>query len=104
MKSSVHLDLSGPWSKDSKQMQYIVVLIEVATHFVFLIPVKNKTAKIIADVILSRYISFLGCPNNLHTDLGREFYNEVIKELCSSLHINHSFCAMDVHNFDMSYV
>ena len=83
-------------------MQYIVVLVEIATRFVFLIPVKNKTAKIIADVILSRYISFLGCPNNLHTDLGREFYNEIIKELCTSFHINYSFCAVDVHSSNMS--
>ena len=56
----------------------------------------------VAEALLSRYISYFGIPNKIHSDLGKEFKNQIFDKLCNSLEINHTFTPVDVHNSNLS--
>lgn len=102
LNSCIHFDLSGPWSKDSKGFQYVLILVENCTRYVTLVPIKNKTAKIVADAILHRYIGYFGPPNNFFSDLGLKNNNKIMKNICTSLEIKHNFCPVQKHSANLS--
>ena len=47
---------------------------------------------------LDRYIAFLGIPNKVRTDLGKQFTSKMFQELTEQLQIHHEFTAKDFHS------
>ena len=54
------------------------------------IPTRNQSAKTTARILFDNFICHYGFPSRLHSDQGRNFESEVIKELCSIANIDKS--------------
>ena len=49
--------------------------------------ITNKEAKTVADALMTKWVSAFGCPEEIHSDQGREFVNKLWEDLCWSLEI-----------------
>lgn len=52
---------------------------------------QNNEANTVAKAICAHLILKFGCPKNIRADLGTEYKNSVMKELCERMQINHVF-------------
>ncbi len=60
----------------------ILVLTDAFTKFAQAIPCKDQLASTVARVLRNNWFTRFGIPIRLHSDQGRNFESEVIKELC----------------------
>ena len=70
--------------------EHILVITDHFTRYAQAIPTKNQSAKTTARVLFDNFICHDGFPARLHSDQGRNFESEVIKELCSIASIDKS--------------
>ncbi len=75
-----------PTSADG--FNYILVIVDVCTRFVFLRALKDKTSVSIAQSLLNVFFD-IGFPRTIQSDNGTEFVNQVLKELTSTAGIDH---------------
>lgn len=75
------------WANNGNK--YILVVVDVFSRFLYTFPLKNKTAKDVADR-LSEIMTAEHTPKHLLSDNGGEFLNEV-NELCKSKGIKRRF-------------
>lgn len=59
------------------------------TKFLTTIPAEDKEAKTIARHIFNNFILIHGPMKEIRTDMGTEYKNEIVKELCKQMKINH---------------
>lgn len=76
-----------PYSKMNNGYKYILTVIDVFSKYAWAVPVKNKTGKEVANAM--KKILQERVPKNLHTDMGKEFYNGEFIDLMKKFHINH---------------
>jgi transposase InsO family protein len=86
----VAIDLAGPFPTSPTGMNYLFIMVDVATSFVWLRCVPNKSAAAIAEVLLSIFVDF-GAPRVLQHDNGTEFSNAVLRDIAELLHVNQRF-------------
>ena len=70
------MDLVGPLKKTFKNNQYILTMTCYFSKWVEAFPLPDKTALNVAQAVYTCYCRH-GSPNNIITDQGREFVNEV---------------------------
>ena len=70
--------------------EHILVITDHFTRYALAIPTKNQSAKTTARALFDNFICHYSFPARLHSDQGRTFESEVIKELCSIASINKS--------------
>lgn len=70
--------------------QHILVITDHFTRYSQAIPTRSQTAKVTADVLYNHFILHYGFPRRLHSDQGRNFEGQVIKELCEMAGIQKS--------------
>ena len=75
------LDLAGPLPITSCGNRYVVVRVEYLTKMVVAVPIANKTAEVIARVLLERVVYQHGPFRELLTDNASELVGEVVSEL-----------------------
>lgn len=76
-----------PFSSINKGYKYILTCIDVFSRFARAIPLKSKSAN---DVEAAVELAFSdGHPDNVQTDLGKEFYNSKVKAIFDKRKINH---------------
>ena len=68
----------------------ILVITDHITRLAQALPSKNQTAKTTARLFFDNFICHYGFPERLHSDQGRNFESQVIKELCSIASIEKS--------------
>lgn len=65
----------------------ILVITDHFTRFAQAIPCKNQTARTTANVLYDNFFLHCSFPEKLHSDQGRNFESNVIRELCKLLGI-----------------
>lgn len=85
----VIIDTIGPFKPSYQGNVYAVTLICELTKYVVAVPIPNKEAKTVARAIFEHFILIYGPMRQITTDLGTEYKNEVMKELCTLLKIEH---------------
>ena len=84
----LNIDTIGPMTPDEEGNQYILVIIDCFTRFVELYVTKDATA-ITAAYALLNHMGTFGCPQQILTDNGPQFANELIKELTTLVDTEH---------------
>ncbi len=67
----------------SEGNRFILSVIDHLTRYLVLIPIKSKEAVVVVRHLVDRVFSVFGPPETLHSDQGREFENQLVKELQS---------------------
>lgn len=68
--------------KTSDGFENVLVLTDVFTKYTMAIPTKNQKASTVAKHLVNEWFHKIGIPSRLHSDQGRNFEGEVVKELC----------------------
>ena len=76
------VDLTGPHPTSTKGYVYILTAIDVFSRFLVAVPLRNETAKTVADALYRNVFCKFGTVRQLVTDQGREFDNELLSCLC----------------------
>lgn len=77
-----------PYSKENKNIRYILTVIDIFSKFAWALPIKNKTGAVVAQALENIFESGV-VPKNFHTDMGKEFFNSHVKRLMDLYKINH---------------
>ena len=87
----VAVDLMGPFEKTANGNLYIAVFQDYFTKWMIAEPLKDKTAMGVADLFYVKWVALFGCPQELHSDRGGEFKEEVVQRLCDVLRVKKTF-------------
>ena len=69
----------------SKGNRYVLAVEDYFTKFVNLYAVPDQKATTVADCLFKNYILEHGVMETLHTDMGRQFESDVVRQLCETL-------------------
>ena len=78
--SRIAIDTLGPLPETEKGYKYVIVIIDAFSRFVKLYPCQDVTAFSAMQAILE-WIGIFGCPEELVSDNGTQFSNELIDNL-----------------------
>ncbi len=73
--------------------RYLLLCIDHLTRFVFLAPLKDKMATVVAHALVTNLICPFSTPRLILSDNGAEFRNTVVSEICSQFGIKQTFTA-----------
>jgi len=90
----IHADLVGPLPEgksyhNQRGFQYILSVIDSATRYLWLLPIRHKTAECVAATLFDEVISRVSVPTAILTDQGGEFMAEVVECLLRRLGVSH---------------
>ena len=84
----IAMDIMGPVRYETKNgCKYVLVITDYFSKWVDAFPLERHTAEDIAQVLLTKWIAYWGCPMSIHTDRGRDFDSKLIHEVCDLLEI-----------------
>jgi hypothetical protein len=86
----IHIDLMGPLRTSSQGKSYVLCLANAFTKYAEICAIPNKESATVARELFEKWICRFGCPIELTSDNGKEFCNELKKELFYLLQIKHS--------------
>lgn len=78
-----------PYAKLNKGYRYILVVINTFSKYVWVEPVKRKSAKDVTLAMATILKHVKNTPKNIQTDMGKEFYNKEFNRLMEENKINH---------------
>ena len=82
----VAADTLGPMAEDASGYKYILVMIDMFSRFIELVPLRTVTAKE-TSMALKAFFCRYGMPRQLRTDSGTQFKNELITSLLQANNI-----------------
>ena len=83
----VVVDTIGPLPKSENGNEYAVTLICDLTKYLITAPIPNKQAKTVAKAIVDSFILIYGPMKTFISDLGTEYKNQILNEICAILKI-----------------
>ena len=83
--SKVSIDISGNHSRSRTGCEYILTAMDHFTKRAEAFPIRDHKAHTVAKVLLDRLFSRFGMPEELLSDQGPEFENELVAERCKAL-------------------
>ena len=86
---SIHVDTVGPLPTTENGNKYIVTFIDVLTRYGMAAGVPNKSAKSVARAIFEKVFAVFGLPENLISDNGSEYVNEILDNALKYFQIKH---------------
>jgi transposase InsO family protein len=86
----ISMDLKGPFGshQTNNGNRYLLVILDLFTRAAEMIPIPNKTAKTVANAVITEVFCRHGIPESILTDRGLEFDNSAISVLASELGID----------------
>ena len=85
----IAIDLAGEFTQSTPEgYVYLLVVVDVATRFTFLRPLKNKKAETISDALF-RIFTDVGFPKIIQSDNGGEFIAEMVENWIKKGQIDH---------------
>ena len=84
----VHVDLTGPLPTSQAGNKYIMVIKDYLTKYVWLIPLKSKSAVEVAEAFVGEFVCQAGVPGRVVSDRGNEFVNRLLANVSRILGIN----------------
>lgn len=93
----VQIDTIGPMQKSNSGNQYAITIIDEMSKWLVIIATQTKTANEVAKAIFEKFILIYGPMREIKTDMGTEYRNSVISELCQLLKLNKSFSTVYHH-------
>ncbi len=90
LNQHIHIDLMGPLRTSSQGKCYVLCMTDAFTKYAEICAIPNKEAPTVARELFEKWICRFGCPVEFTSDNGKEFCNELTKELFNLLQIKHS--------------
>lgn len=82
-------DIAGPFPVTEKNKnRYILVVGDYFTKLTEIYPMPDMQAVTVADIIIRGWIKRYGCPQQIHSDQGRQYESLLFQELCKLLEID----------------
>uniref|UniRef100_A0A3P8S9F9 Integrase catalytic domain-containing protein n=1 Tax=Amphiprion percula TaxID=161767 RepID=A0A3P8S9F9_AMPPE len=69
----------------SQGNRYALVMTDYFTRYANLFPMKDQRALTVAKIIFEDYVTHHDVPESIHTDQGRQFESDLVKQLCQLL-------------------
>ena len=85
---TVFVDTIGPFPRSIDGNEYAITLLCDLTKYLVTIPIHDKQAKTIAKAIFEHHILIYGPMKTFISDMGTEYKNAILTELCDLLKIN----------------
>ena len=86
----MHMDLFGPLKTSDSGKKYVLCMTDAFSKYAEMVAVPNKEAGTVSSAIFNRWICRYGTPLEIVTDGGKEFVNQIAKELYKILQVEHS--------------
>jgi hypothetical protein len=84
----IALDIAGPIRPTgSNHERYILVITDLFTKWVELIPIADRRMSTVIDALIDRWFFRFGYPKEILTDRAREFHNNFVEELLKNMNI-----------------
>ena len=83
----VAVDILGPLPKSTNGNQYILVVADYFTKWMEAYPIPNQEASTVAQTLVDHFFLKYSPPEQLHSDQGRQFESQLMKEVCKLLGI-----------------
>ena len=77
------MDLTGRHPRSRRGNQYILTVVDAFTKFALGIPIREKSAHCVARAMTEQVFAVYGIPLFIISDLGREFENQTMHEICT---------------------
>jgi transposase InsO family protein len=89
---TVYLDLMGPYVKSAPgRFEYILVVVDAFTRFVFLFPLRCATSNAISVILENEIFCTFGMPKAIVTDNATNLKSATIEYLCKQWNVKHHF-------------
>ena len=85
----MHMDLFGPLKTSGKGKKFILCMTDAFTKYIELVALPNKEAGTTARAIFDHWICKYSVPAEIVSDQGKEFINELTKDLFDILKVKH---------------
>lgn len=85
------IDTCGPLTTSQYNNKYAVTIMCDLTKYLIVAAIPNKEAKTVARAIFENFVLIYGPMKHMNSDLGTEYKNEILRELCELLKIKQSF-------------
>jgi hypothetical protein len=83
----IGIDFLGPFSVTEDGNKYVLVVGDYFSKWIDFIPMRDQSAELVADALITHVFSKFGSAETIHSDQGRNFDSKLIHALCDKLAI-----------------
>ena len=89
VREKLYIDLVS-MSDTMRGNRYLLTGKDSFSSYCHAYPIPNKEARTVAKVLMDQHFNIFGLPDQLHSDNGKEFVNNLWRELFSEFKIQHT--------------